>query len=417
MIAKPEKRVIPANILELPTQLSRNLVDYINHTSQEYIPQFSIQSTLTFLGHLYGRRFIGTTGLSTSSYSILVGQSGIGKNYCKEELNKFSTLHTNIIGGATSSSGLFSSFVKNPNLLMLSDEIGDKLNSKDDNNKSLWRMVREASNTSLLTEDAYAGRVNGKIIESTDNYNVHYPCLSILGLTTPKQLSNGLSDSDIESGTLNRFVIVNAFVDEIMDNNHDIEHEPTPELIYDIIDSGCKLEEEKGQKSFSNNPNLIKINFEKDDLLKLKKKRIELLNDENSIYTVRSVEKAMKMAQVLTISEKLTKVPTSFIKFALNYEMYWAYNTKKISEQAGVSGYSLIVEKFLEKLKSKGPEGWDVKPMNNYFRRTLSLKPHERDSMINDLKDDGIIQVEKIKVDVKTSKSKDFCIYVGTSRF
>jgi hypothetical protein len=55
--------------------------------------------------------------------------------------------------------------------------------------------------------------------------------------------------------------------------------------------------------------------------------------------------------------------------------------------------------------------------MNNYIRRTLSLKPYERKSMIDDLSDDGIIQLEKTKVDAQTGKSREFCLYVGTKRF
>jgi len=346
---------------------------------------------------------------------MLVGQSGIGKNYCKDGLSMFDELHTNIIGGATSDSGLFTAFVRNPNLMIVSDEIGDKIGKNDDLAKSFWRLIREVFNTRKLTEEAYAGRRNGIIEEKKEDYNIISPCLSIIGITTPKQLSLGLSDSDVESGTINRFCIVNAFVDEIMDNEHELRPEPTDELKSAILDSGSRLENEKGQKSYASKPELKLIKFSSGDKVRMNRKRRELLISKNSIYTVRSVEKAMRIAMLVTISMKLEIIPTEVLDWALEYELYHAYNIKKISNSINQTKYAEDIEKLVQKLKGSknGLEKWKV---NKYFREVLGLETYKRDSILVDLEEDKLIEWFDQAANKNNGKSKKILFYVGDKR-
>ena len=409
---------IPSHLLRTPSPLINRFVDYINHSSTEYIEQYSVFTAFCFFSHLYSRQYIGETGLSTGIYGLLVGKTGIGKNYCKEALSneQFEQLNINQLGGVTSASGLFTSLVRNPSILMVSDEIGDKINSNDEHSKSTWRLIREISNTRLLKEDGYSGRRNGIIEEKKDTYSIKYPALTMLGMTTPKQLTSGLSNNDIENGTVNRLIIIDAEVKEIVINERELIFELSQELMLELANCGTELPADTyHNKTYSKSPKLKLIKFSGDDRKRMSQMRLKMLSGKNSEYTVRSVEKAIRLAMIITISKGLETILTADLDWCIEYELFWSYNVKKVSNSTNQTVYSENIEKLKNKLKNY-PEGLEKWKINKFIRESMGLEPYKRDLMIKDLEDDGLIEWHTGEKSLKNGKAKKMLCYIGDKR-
>ncbi len=400
---------IPQHLLESPSELVNDLTSFINSMGSEYIVQFSQATAHVILSHLYGRQYKTETGLPTNLYSMLVAQSGIGKNYCKHACNEFGDLNSNVLGGATSDSAIHTALYRNPNLLLSTDEIGDSLDSKSNNGKSFLRMLRDAYNTNKLLEKGYSGRVNGKIESKTDNYTIINPALSLIGFTTPGQLCENLGEGDIESGTLNRFNIVNAEVNEIELNDGEILTELPTELIRKILLSGSNLLAESNGLSRIK-PDIELIKYTKGDKLRLAKIRRELLSSPNSAYTVRMVENAARLALVITVSLGLKVIPTSVLNWCLEYTEYWSYNIKNISNSVNQTQYAKDMKKFLNKIKNY-KEGLEQYKINKYFTQTLGYSQRERTEMLDHLIADKLIECVESAPNPKNGKTKKLWLY------
>jgi len=412
---------IPKELLCSPSPLINDLAAYISQSSLEYIPQYSLQASITILSHLYGRQYIGSTGLSTGMQSLIVGQSGIGKNYIKKTAQKFKLLNANTLSGATSDSGLFTALVRNPNLMIVSDEMGDKFNSKNGNNKLFWALIKDVYNADCLDDQGFSGRVNGLIVEEKEKYEVQYPCLTMLGMTTPDQIISGLNETDIKGGVLNRFTIVNAFIDELKDTNCEVTSDPSSRLCQLIMSSGSNLENHSQSffnKTYSKSPRLNKIAHHKNDLIMLAKKRRQLLGERNSSYTVRTIEKVMIHSMITAISMGLNEIPSSVVEWCLNYELYWDYNIRSISEAAGQGDQSKEVEKITDFIKFAGESGVERYQINVFCRKSTNyyIDESRRNNLLISLINDKLIEETLGPKSVKNGKQKTLYFYIGDKR-
>jgi len=405
---------IPEALVRCPSDLINDMADYISHTSFEYVPQFSLISALTMSSHFYGRQYQSEWKTQVSICSILVAPSGTGKNYCRKALYNFEELHTNIIGGATSDSGLFSALHGNPNVLMISDEIGGKMNSKDPAAKNLWLFINDLFNTSVALDKSYAKRVNG-VIQEDKKYMIKNPSLSILGMSTPGLITNNLSYDDIEGGSLNRFCIVNAFPDEIIRNTTGITDNPSDHLIQSILISGSNLLGRNNQDSAPKSPHLKTVKFTPGDADRLYHKSIELRFHKNSVYSVRLIETAIKISLVLTVSMKLDVIPSYVLDWSYDYVKYWLYNVKKLSEESGKNDYSKTAEKITNKIKSYKDSGMEQHNLNAFVRR-VGWNEYQRRAFLNDLIDDRIIEKTLGPKNLKNGTQKKLIFYIGDKR-
>jgi len=408
---------IPDKHLQCPSPLINDFADYLSQSAIRYVPQFSLQASINFFGHLFGRKVIGDTNLKTGIYSLFIGESGGGKGYCKQAINALdeTAIYRNVISDATSESAIRTGFVHDgPNMLVIMDEFGDKFTSKNENNVAVRAAIRELYNENLWIQKRFSGFTGGEIREKQKICNIKHPCLNFMGFSTLEQITGGMTDSDIESGTLNRFIIVDVKKDEIIRNRHGMIDCISDDLRNRVMSISTIENHLTDDNNWNSTPVFEKLPFEDGTLDWLNDKHDELMDGKNSKYQVRTIEKVMRLSLIIAYADKKKVIPKEYVEWCYEYIWFWTYNTKTMSESAGVTGYSISINKFLAKLKSKSDNGWTIVSMNDYFRRTLSFKPFERDGMLKDLEDDKIIEkTHTIPKDSKNGKKVYFYVYKG----
>lgn len=387
------KRKIPPELLTSPSPLINEFADYLNNSVRRYVPQFSLQSTFALFSHFYARKYTGSTGVSSGIYSLLVGESGVGKGYPKKAFSSMTTMHMNITSSATSEAGLRSEMVKNPCVFSIIDEIGDKLSSTNDNNKEYLAALREIYSEKLWLAKSYSQMYRGKIQKSTEDYSINHPCLSVLGMTTPQQLSDGLSEQDIESGTVNRFFIVNAHIYEVQRNPFDIVPEINASLYGKLINT-CTLIDQLYVDSYKEIPeDQTVMPFAEGVESWLDDEHDKLIRGKNAPYSVRIIENTMRLSLIISISMGAKSITRKVAEWSLKYTIYWAYNIKNLSLLVNSSDYARVKQRFLSLLKrNKGT--YKVGKMNKTILR--NLRPNERKVLYEDLINEGIIDITDI---------------------
>jgi len=190
-------------------------------------------------------------------------------------------------------------------------------------------------------------------------------------------------------------------------------------LCEQILSSGSNRELNAtsfGNKTYSKIPELKPISITAKDKLMLKKLKKEILFDKNSDYKVRVIEKARKVAYILATSVGLKVVPESFLKWSLDLEDYWAYNTKKISQSVGGNDYASAVKKIIEFIRSRNEKGLEVWKLRKFCRESVGWQKHWIDSLILELKDDKFIEIIDGPKSLSNGKSKKLVFYIGDKR-
>lgn len=202
---------------ELPLELTRppgvvgELVDWIVRTAEYPQPALALGAALAIVGTVAGRRDAGPTMSSTALYLLAIARSGYGKQHPQDQIVRAldSVEGVDLLGApeAMSQTALIKQLVEQPLSLSVVDEIGDlfaRINSKRAGThdmgiakvlKTVWGVRPSSSYSTPSWANARAVRV-------------HAPSLSVYGASTPKQFFKSLSGTDVENGTLNRFLLL-----------------------------------------------------------------------------------------------------------------------------------------------------------------------------------------------------------------
>lgn len=174
-------------------------------------PEVAAAASVTLLGTVFGRKFATETGLRTNTYHVAVAGTGAGKDHPRK-MNKVILQRAGMfdfIGGEeiASGQGLLSSMTVCGNRLFQLDEYGLMLQAIS-NPKAGAHLVAIASNFMKLYSSA------GSIIsgaERADQKNhkradIEYPCVNMLGTTTPQELFPAMSSAQVVNGYANRML-------------------------------------------------------------------------------------------------------------------------------------------------------------------------------------------------------------------
>ena len=406
---------IPDHLLTTPSTLINDLKDYFDSTAKRYVPQFSLQSAITYISHLTARNYMTTSGLKPEMYSMIVGSSGVGKGYNAKAITGIDTLHTRIVTNATSESGLRTAMCTDgASLLALIDEMGDKFNPTGQNNKEFLAGLREIYNNNIWLQKSFSGFKQGQMDTNLVKYNIKSPALSILGMSTEEQLHNGLTAESISNGTANRFIIVNAFQSEVIRNRLGL---CTSGLTTELHNKLCAISKRKAvHELWNESPEIEYISFDDgvenyfDDI------HDEMMLEKNGAYNVRTIENSVKVAMNITIANSQKSIPMNVAKWSIDYCSYWGYNIKKLSESVNPTVYAGQVERLSLKLAESGNKGIEQWKLNKFCRESLGLKNHEREGLIKDLMDDKLITLEDGSKSIKNGKVKKLYKYIGSKR-
>ena len=191
-----------------PPGLLKDIADYYNETAVKPQPLFAIATGLILGSLVLGRRYnTGDYENYTSLYFLIVAKSGTGKDHVKKIVR--SVLSSAGLDwmergeGYTASNTVIKSLSSQALQLSFFEEIGQRLkeasNQHKSNAKGVFRKLLDvwSSCHSFVVGEEFSDGT----IPKADN-----PALTMVGLTTPKALTDAITEDLIEQGFINRIL-------------------------------------------------------------------------------------------------------------------------------------------------------------------------------------------------------------------
>lgn len=179
------------------------------------VPEFAMMTAIAFAAGLYGRRFVGPTGVGLNVYLVGLGASALGKGHPLKALrtlaNDCNMLHMVAAGVPTSDSAIERILRKLPSQVLPLDEFGLLMQSVNGRNSSSWsQTVRRALlEIYSLSTDMWMGKQFSDP-KRPDPEPLHCPTLTLMSVTTPTTFYEGLTEANLSDGFLNRMTVIHA---------------------------------------------------------------------------------------------------------------------------------------------------------------------------------------------------------------
>lgn len=217
-VASPIKDAIgtlPACMAAAPGILG-DIARYITASAFQPQPRLSLAAAISFCATVMGQIYCGPTGSRTNVYLLGVAESGDGKDHPLKSVKRMlaECQLDSFIGGNSMASGtaIYSRLAFQPNTAYMIDEIGMMLSRLNAANAGAHeREILDALMQAYSSADSpifsgkdYADRGTRQTTAA------RYPCLNLLGVTTPRALFEAMSGRDVVSGFLNRFLLIEA---------------------------------------------------------------------------------------------------------------------------------------------------------------------------------------------------------------
>ena len=201
-------------------------------------------TALVFGSVILGRRYVTDRGNWAMLYALGIANTGAGKERSRDALESvlFAAGLEARIGPRTytSAAAVSSALQQAPVHLSIADEFGDALQGAQDrgqaHKKAHFALLREVFGMGArrdggrLLPQAYATQNMSKAAREELSRIVERPSITLLGLSTPRQLTDALSGADLASGLLNRFLVVRA-VQEARPMREDTDAAIPPKLV------------------------------------------------------------------------------------------------------------------------------------------------------------------------------------------
>lgn len=218
------KRVVEAGKTDLldalPAGLLRELAFYSYSTAYLPLQEASLLVALTVMSSICGRGYLTPSNQGLNLWLVLVGRTGCGKdelqNGVKRVLSGISKQVPHIrriFGGElTSGPALETTFQDTFRYTAYFKEFGKTFSTLS----SMHAQEHSKSLVGALLNSYNSGGINGSIegrkkAQSTgERPFIHRPCLNILGDSTHTELYGAMSSRELESGFLQRFILLPA---------------------------------------------------------------------------------------------------------------------------------------------------------------------------------------------------------------
>lgn len=414
---KTSANKLPEHLLSFPVPVLNDIADWMEGFSREPQPQITMMGVLSLASVVCGRMYCSTEANTSSLYIMVLGDTGIGKNYVKNAIQQFLSQAnlTELLGnaGSTSSGAVFTQLVKSPCHIQIIDEIGKQLQTA---RKQSNGMMAEAfstlvecysSTTDMIIPKGYSnmGAVSNGTAKGMDNIIIHCPAISLLGLATPAQVYENLSTTEIEDGFLNRLIV--ADITEPQSPKQRTKRLPVPDHVIDWanairhpistsrtdlggIDTGYQLP-----------PNQIAVEFEDEALdlfddyqddLKAREGRGEFVLPD---LTRRWTENAMKVATCLAVCANpvapiiTVELAVWSLEFVEHYGREFMLNT---ATKVADSDFHRLYLAVLDFITRAGTKGMTERKLSQNCRLYASTPPTQRDAAMMALDREGRIR-------------------------
>lgn len=205
-------RPIPVPVLEASA-------DWMSGLSESPTPEISRVGTLAMASVASGRLYRSENSNWTSLMFVLSGPSGVGKNYVKIGVERAliaSGLGHMIAGDFyTSQAALYSQLVTAPCHICVSDEFGENFlearKSQSPHKLTVFKGLKKVYSDAdhIFKPDSYSNvRLSPQQRKDAEQYPIANPALTLLGITTPLQFFGEIKSAHIESGLMNRLIVI-----------------------------------------------------------------------------------------------------------------------------------------------------------------------------------------------------------------
>lgn len=418
---KPTKveahRPIPDMIRTFPVPILNEVGEWIEGFSRQPQEQITMFSTVALASTLCGRNYCSEEGNTTSMFFMILGETGVGKNYAKTSIQKFlaETGMTELLSGSgnTSAGAVYTSLVESPCHIQIIDEIGKALQSA---RKQPNGMMAEAfsilvecysSTTSLLTPRNYSNMANISAGKSKDTKKViiHCPAITLLGLATPAQVYDNLTTVEIEDGFLNRLCVAEATLP--LKTKQRQRRVPLPIHIKRWANSIRNPEQESRtslagiEMGYDVDPVQTTVVFDDEayELFELKSEELSQREEDGEFVlpdmTRRWVENAMRLATMLAVCENCDSpvVTIEIAQWSIVFVEYYGYEFM-LSAAAKVadSEFHSLYLKVAEFIERSGEKGLSESELSQRCRAYAATAPHQRDQVLTALMREQRIQ-------------------------
>lgn len=393
-MAIPTSNQVPEHLLHFPVNMLEALAYWMEGFSREPQRQITVQGTLALASVLCGRIYRSTQGNDSSLYLMTLAGTGVGKNYIKIAIQNFLSESNclNLLSGSgnTSSGAIFSALFDSPCHLQIIDEFGKQLqtarNQVNGQMKEAFTTLTEAysmSRSTLRPKNYSNMHLTAEQRKQTPKNVVYNPSITLLGLATPGQVYDGLSSKDIEDGFLNRFVIVEATLEQSA--RQPMREQPLPEFMKIWANSIRKpaLTNLTGfDTGYDQSVEPIKVNFSEEalslfdnyyDSLREKEKAGEFIFPD---LTRRYNENAMRLATALAVCDEPANplITRQLAQWAIDYvDFYGKSLMEAVSNKVADSPYHRIYLFIKEMVKAAGKRGlaeWELVKKSRLYEST-----------------------------------------------
>jgi Bifunctional DNA primase/polymerase, N-terminal./Primase C terminal 2 (PriCT-2). len=402
----------PSQLLRLPGVLG-GVVDLYNRTAPKPQPQFAVQAALALGSVVLGRRFRTTRDNWSAMYFVNVGKSASGKEHPRTVIEACldAAGMGHLIGpaGYTSDSAVFSTLYHQPCHITVIDELGDLLgNAKAQGNFQKRQAVTELVKCWGLLHGAL--RPQGYSTMSLTPQQraeaakrvVQRPSLTLMAMTTPQTFYDSIGESSIEGGFLNRLLIVESSIGRQM--SRPVDQLEVPDSVIEWchavragqggnlsgIDIGADAVPTPRVAEFTDEARAAFRAYEAACLESMDQLDGERLAEMEG----RSVEKAMRIALILAVSDSVT---TPFIRleharWAIDYVKHYTVQTiEAIRRNMHGSQFAKWRSDMLDIVRRGGLRGRTEREMAKLSRTYAGMEPRMRKAVMDSLRADELV--------------------------
>lgn len=400
---------VPEQLLSFPVPVLNDLMAWVEGFSRQPHRQISIQGVIALASVLCGRIYQSSEANTSSLYLMVLGETGVGKNYVKTAIQAFLT-QSDLLpllsgSGNTSSGAVYSALYQSPCHIQIMDEIGKQLQTarKQQNGQmaeSFTTLVEAYSaTTSLMLPKNYSnmGRRKSEQVNKAEQM-VHCPAITLLGLATPAQMYDNLSTADVEDGFLNRLICVDISLplgekvrrnsaplsDELVEWARSIRH-PASLSRTDLtgVDTAHNVAPSARVVEFADDA--LDLFDDTADLLAQKEADGDFVLPD---MTRRWVENAMRLATLLAIcaNNDHPVITAELAHWALSYVLHYGQDfMDKVASKVADSDFHRLYLKILELVERAGKQGMTERDLSTFSRLFASSTPVQREMAIKAL--------------------------------
>ncbi|WP_165820418.1 bifunctional DNA primase/polymerase [Microvirga sp. KLBC 81] len=423
---------VPKHLQSFPGKLQL-VVDYYNATAEKPQPQFAVQAALAIGSGVLGRNFKTNKNNFSTLFLMNVAPTTAGKEHFKTVIEE--VLEEAGVGSLlapdefSSGAAIFWHLLETPRCITVTDEYGVYMSTGRDSSNTLKRETQKLQMElfsrphGVVRGIGYSmAKASKEQIEAAKQRKIVRPAFTQTGMTTPETFFEAISNKEVQSGYLNRFIIVRSPLGRQLSR----ENVPDAEIPWELTQwvkkyvndhGGTKEDDDRayGNPSYVFPPRIVP--FDEECLLQLKEyekmlmKKMNAMDRENGMGSLhgRTREIAMRVALIVAVSCESEVIRLNHLEWAWDYVSY--YHNQMIedfSANLGKTAIEDVCDSVAEIITRAGNNGLTVREISRRCRPFRRLSIRDGEEVLARLVRNGFIKLVDIEKEGAGRKRKAY---------